>query len=204
MKKNRMMRLASILLVCVLLSTSVISGTFAKYVSEATATDKARVAKWSFEVGGQDIAASEAIVFDLFKTINDTGNAAKEYDVTAGTADLKIIAPGTAGSFTIEMENTSEVTAKYAVDFTVDNKIGAHILFKVGNGEWKTDLDDIAADDVNTKVGIGGKATVEVQWKWEYENNSDANYDADDTNLGIAATPATLSVTAKITATQVD
>ena len=31
MKKNKMMRLAAILLVCVLMTTSVISGTFAKY-----------------------------------------------------------------------------------------------------------------------------------------------------------------------------
>lgn len=46
MKKNRMMRLASILLVCVLLSTSVISGTFAKYTTVDSAKDSAKVAKW--------------------------------------------------------------------------------------------------------------------------------------------------------------
>ena len=35
-----MMRLAAFLLVCVLLTTSVISGTYAKYVSTATATER--------------------------------------------------------------------------------------------------------------------------------------------------------------------
>ena len=48
MKKNRMMRLASVLLVCVLLTTSVISGTFAKYVTSVESTDEARVANWGF------------------------------------------------------------------------------------------------------------------------------------------------------------
>ena len=48
MKKNRMMRLAAFLLVCVLLTTSVISGTYAKYVSTTTDSDSARVAKWGF------------------------------------------------------------------------------------------------------------------------------------------------------------
>ena len=50
MKKNRMMRLASVLLVLTLLSTSVISGTFAKYVTSDQASDTARVAKFGVVV----------------------------------------------------------------------------------------------------------------------------------------------------------
>ena len=50
MKKNKMMRLASAMMVLTLMSTSVISGTFAKYVTKGEATDKARVAKWGVEV----------------------------------------------------------------------------------------------------------------------------------------------------------
>ena len=46
MKKNKMMRLASGLLVAVLITTSTISGTFAKYVTTADAKDEARVAKF--------------------------------------------------------------------------------------------------------------------------------------------------------------
>ncbi|MFR0985955.1 MAG: hypothetical protein ACLSFZ_04975 [Frisingicoccus sp.] len=45
MKKNRMMRLASSLLVLTLLTTCVISGTFAKYTTQAGGSDTARVAK---------------------------------------------------------------------------------------------------------------------------------------------------------------
>ena len=46
MKKNKMMRTASGLLVATLLTTSMISGTFAKYTTQDEASDSARVAKW--------------------------------------------------------------------------------------------------------------------------------------------------------------
>ena len=98
MKKNTMMRLASILLVAVLMSTCAISGTFAKYTSEQTATDSARVAKWSFKVGETDIATT-AFVFDLFNTVKDTEGATENDVATAENAT--IIAPGTSGSFEI-------------------------------------------------------------------------------------------------------
>ena len=50
MRKNKMMRAASALLVAVLLTTSTISGTFAKYVTQDSAKDVARVAKWGVEL----------------------------------------------------------------------------------------------------------------------------------------------------------
>ena len=52
MKKNTMMRVASALLVAVLLSTCAISGTFAKYVTTASGSDTARVAKWDVQISG--------------------------------------------------------------------------------------------------------------------------------------------------------
>ena len=50
MKKNKLMRAASILLVATLISTCAISGTFAKYVTTGSATNTARVAKWGVEL----------------------------------------------------------------------------------------------------------------------------------------------------------
>ena len=46
MKKTKVMRLLSLLLVMTLISTCAISGTFAKYVTRAEGEDQARVAKW--------------------------------------------------------------------------------------------------------------------------------------------------------------
>ena len=53
MRKNRMMRAASALLVAVLMTTCTISGTFAKYVTEASGGDTARVAQWGVSVSAQ-------------------------------------------------------------------------------------------------------------------------------------------------------
>ncbi len=50
MKKNKMLRMASALLVLTLLTTCIIGGTFAKYTTSGTATDTARVAKWGVKV----------------------------------------------------------------------------------------------------------------------------------------------------------
>ena len=56
MRKNRMMRLASLMLVLVLLTSSVVSGTFAKYVTEVKGEDTARVARWGFEPVAMNIS----------------------------------------------------------------------------------------------------------------------------------------------------
>ena len=80
MKKNRMMRLASGLLVAVLMTTSMISGTFAKYVTTASASDNARVAKWGVTLAANGLLYSE--VYDDVANGND-GNA----DSTSATVE---------------------------------------------------------------------------------------------------------------------
>lgn len=50
MKKNNTMRVAAGLAIAALLSTCLVSGTYAKYVTDGTATDSARVAKFGVEV----------------------------------------------------------------------------------------------------------------------------------------------------------
>ena len=61
MKKNKFMRLASVMLMLCLITTCAISGTFAKYTTSGTATDTARVAKWGVgvEVDGEIMAITK-------------------------------------------------------------------------------------------------------------------------------------------------
>lgn len=97
MKKNKMMRLASGLLVAVLITTSTISGTYAKYVTEASGTDSARVAKWGVEVG---------VYGSLFE--NAYTDAPVEYDATETDNQVRVwateaddlVAPGTESAAT--------------------------------------------------------------------------------------------------------
>lgn len=78
MKKNVMLRTASGLLVATLLSTSVVSGTFAKYVTSDSASDKARVAKF-----GVVVSAEGTIFSDTYKetTSNTPGKKGDYVDI---------------------------------------------------------------------------------------------------------------------------
>ena len=205
MKTNKFLRIASVLLIAVLLTTCVISGTFAKYISTAEAQDSARVAKWSFKVGGQDIAQSEAITFDLFNTVADTdtvdGDDANDADVKDGATET-IIAPGTKGNFAIEITNASEVSATYAIDFELVNANNIPLEFSLTGADdsWEADIADINVAAKKLMYDSNNTATVNVYWRWVFGDS--ANNDT-DTALGAAGT-ATATVTANITAAQVD
>lgn len=110
MKKNKWMRLASVLLVLCLITTCTVSGTYAKYVSADSAIDTARVAKWGVNVvaGGTLFSdayfegyaggTNEAAKWDSASLdINDSG-----YKLTVMTATHSdppnqdnLVAPGT-------------------------------------------------------------------------------------------------------------
>ncbi len=95
-----------------MLSTCIISGTFAKYVTEASGGDSARVAKWGVQL-----------------TVN-ANNFAKEYvtDDTTGTdigvsvkADEKVVAPGTSSAetgcqATFAISGSPEVVTKVQIN----------------------------------------------------------------------------------------
>lgn len=120
MKKNRMMRLASVLLVLTLLSTSVISGTFAKYVTSESTTDSARVAKWGVvasvkgDLFGQTYAAASDNNIIDYNTYGGTVSADKVTDF--------VVAPGTQNidAMTISISGTPEVASKVIVDSPED------------------------------------------------------------------------------------
>ena len=101
MKTNTMMRVASVLLVAVLLSTCAIAGTYAKYTTSQTGSDSARVAKWGVNInaGGAMFATSEA-GSTVTKTVlsSDTDN---------------VVAPGMTGNMAaIEISGSPEVAVK--------------------------------------------------------------------------------------------
>ena len=125
MKKNTMMRIASILLVVTLLSTCFISSTFAKYVTKAEGKDAARVAKWGVLVSVEGDSA--------FKTeyeTDDTNGYEGEYSVVANADyDLidaaldpttsgaeRVVAPGTKGEgLKGSVVGTPEVATRYTL-----------------------------------------------------------------------------------------
>ena len=116
-----MMRVASIMLVLVLMSSSVISGTFAKYVTSGEATDKARVAKWG-------------VYIDMTSGAGFNNEYETHDNAYSGTVSVKssnndtVVAPGTSsadvnGNVTFSITGTPEVATKIDIEMEVINDI---------------------------------------------------------------------------------
>lgn len=200
--KRRLATILGVLMVLVLLTTCLVGGTFAKYVSRATASDSARVALWDWEIDDVDVVtdnSTKTFTCDLFSAVKDTGGADDEEDISI--ADGSIIAPGTSGSIEIKIKNLSEVDGTYEIDFTLTNADNIPIEFALdGTTTWKSDISDLdiaAAELVNTT----GTHTHIIYWRWVI--GADATADEADTHLGIAGI-ATVTVKADVTFTQVD
>lgn len=128
MKKNRMMRLASVLLVCVLLTTSVISGTFAKYVTADSGSDSATVAKWGVTVTG--------IANTLFANTYAKDSETAITNTVSATQDL--VAPGTKNEqgVTFSLTGTPEVAVNVKIEVTDAAGTGAPVDVKLVAGTY--------------------------------------------------------------------
>lgn len=106
MKKNVMMRVASVLLIAVMMTTCAISGTFAKYVTSGEATDSARVAKW-----GVTITGSTGLGNNMFSVEYPDNDGL--YNGLSVAATVNVIAPGTSGTFTnFDIDGVPEVATR--------------------------------------------------------------------------------------------
>lgn len=120
MKKNLMMRAASALLVMVLLTTCIISGTFAKYTTGATGSDSARVAKF-----GVEITANGSMFSEHYNAGDAATNANGVATAVTGSVDSsvtgeKVLAPGTKGTMaSMTLTGTPEVKVQVAYSGTV-------------------------------------------------------------------------------------
>lgn len=119
--KNKMMRIASILMVAVLLTVCAVSATFAKYVTSADASDFARVAKFGVEL----IVTGDSGFANEYAT-DDKATYSGTVSVKASD-DANVVAPGTAstadGALKFAIKGTPEVATKIDIDFTVEKDI---------------------------------------------------------------------------------
>ena len=112
--KNKMMRIASILMVAVLLTVCAVSGTFAKYVTKASIDDTARVAKFGVQL------AIDGTLFDKAYLAADANTPAG--DATTGLTvksddDALVVAPGTKSGdgMTFSIKGQPEVSVAVAI-----------------------------------------------------------------------------------------
>lgn len=188
MKKNVMMRVASALLVAVLMTTSVISGTFAKYITTDNAQDSARVAKWGVTV------SAEGSLFE--KSYVNAPEADEDTATVVANETVDVVAPGTNNAddaFKFSITGQPEVDVKVDVvvtENTNDVFLKANTYEKLTTGN-QDDEYVLAADyyPVKYKLTKQGATVVEnatlAQLTTALENISIANVPA-NTNLATA------------------
>jgi len=121
MKKNMMMRVASALLVAVLLSTCAISGTFAKYTTSDSDFESARVAKWGVTITLEvDNTAFNTTYANDGEQEKDSSANVIANTVASKNATDTVLAPGTAGKLlTYELTGAPEVAVNVKEDATL-------------------------------------------------------------------------------------
>lgn len=221
MTKNKMTRLASVLLILCLLTTCVISGTYAKYVTTADGSDSARVAKF-----GVSITANGSTFAKAYDTDNSevVGTIAQS---VVSSNDANLVAPGTKGDMVaMAISGTPEVAVNVQYEATLtltgwsDEEGNYYCPLEITVGETTYKGNDYESADAfatavkaaietssanyaaNTDLATVAKVP-SVSWAWAFNGNDDVK----DTYLGDQAADdaaATVQLEVKTTVTQID
>lgn len=173
MKTNHAARLGALALALTLVSTCLMGGTLAKYVTEVTGTATATVAKWSFTANEQ---TSSFTGIDLGDTTHR--KAYNGTDINEG-----VIAPGTEGSFDIVVDATgSEVGVAYQIKFSNLVNKPANLKFYEGyeDGNFTKEISELVDFEGFTgtiEANAETRTVIKtVYWQWPYETG-DSNAD---------------------------
>lgn len=146
MKKNKAMRAAGGLFVATMLTTSIISGTYAKYVTEGSATDNARVAKFGVTITGSG---------DLFGTsyVNAAGG-----NTPAGTGTLTVVSSNTDDVVAPGTENNA------GLSFNVSGKPEVNVALTVSASYVDNKDIFLAAGTYKDMTGAGTSFTIDEKY----------------------------------------
>lgn len=208
MKRNKLFLLGLIALFAAILSLSLVSNTFAKYTTNASNNDTARVAHW-----GVGIAFDGETFETEYKDPTNT--------IVTVQSTEEVMAPGTGDTmFSILLTGEPEVAVRVEYDATVtledwevESAYYCPIVVTVGStplsGLDYADADafeaaiEAAIESYTDEYEIGTEMpdvnVPNVSWSWAYEGDN-----AKDTALGDAGTKATFDLKVKTTVTQVD
>lgn len=134
MKKNKAMRAAGGLFIATMLSTSIVSGTYAKYVTKGSVQDEARVAAFGVYVNGtgslfgqtyygvNDVSNSNEPGKDSDGTIKNTDNEASLTVKSQDTYGIgNVVAPGSQNTKGITLSLTGKPEVDVAVTYDFGN-----------------------------------------------------------------------------------
>ena len=172
---NKKFKIAIILIVAILLATLAISIAYSKYFTEVSGTGSITVAKWNFTVNGSSDTIGTII---LGNTTDDNSNVADG-----------VIAPGTSGSFAIELDITgTEVALDYTIEFeNLEGDLPDNLKF-YEDESYLTEIENLE-DGFSGSFGVDDEKTktITVYWVWEYETGSDDDTITSNDELDTAA-----------------
>lgn len=187
-KRSNVARLGVLVLALTLITTCLVGGTLARYVTEVDGSAKAVVAKWAFDAKNSNkTIATESFVIDLGDTTNRSAYP---------TTDIKegVIAPGTTGSFDIVLDGTgSEVGIDYTVKLAAkagspampDDMVFSFAPITDSNkGVKLASLTDETGTIDYTAAANGMQKTITVYWSWAFDENDTATAN-DNTYQGL-------------------
>lgn len=187
-KKKKKSLVLIALLMLVGLTSGYVASTYAKYTATLdNASGETTVAKWDFKKG------TNYGVFDISLPAT----------VDATTLVGERIAPGTSGTFTIDLDNSgSEVGVEYEITFATASGVPSNLVFKSGDNTFT-----VTGSKVVGKIPAGQTKSVALNWEWPYETtpespNTQATEDGEDNTNGTAASRA-MTLTAVVTGKQV-
>lgn len=232
-KKNVTLRAAAVLFALALITSCFVGGTFAKYVTNGTGTDTARVAKF-----GVTVEANGTMFAEKYDTDKEAKTvASSRVGVAEGDKD-NVVAPGTSGNMvSMTLTGTPEVkvhvnyapTVKLSDNWTLEDgtfycplqiKIGTATIdglhFASKNLFVNAIVSEIVSNtsnnktyDAGTDLSTVGNDALAISWAWPFESTDKAgkSNDAKDTYLGDQAAlnnAATIEISVVTTVTQVD
>lgn len=204
-KKSIAARLGLTAFALTLVTTCMTGGTLAKYASEVSGTGTVLAAKWEFKAGKGADAVSDSAFGDF--TLAETKTTNVNVKNTA-------IAPGDSGTAKayyefINTEVAATVTTYIKITTAEKAKLPTNLEIKV-DGTW-TKVSTMTADTdikITTKDlsladmsdSSKAKGSMDIEWRWAFDETSNTNKDTEDTANGKAPTSGTITV--KVTAEQ--
>ena len=187
-------KLFAILLLLIVGTCCFVGSSFAKYTASISKSGSVSVAKWNFQ------SDNSSETFDI--SLDDNYDESTLLSVrTVDGKESKLIAPGTSGSFDINLINTSEVGVNFNVSLDTINNLPHNIKF-YKDASYQTELTPGSSTitgvlTANDSTGVN----VTIYWKWLYETGTTTDEiienDAFDTTDGINGSDLTIPVTVK-------
>ncbi|MFQ6860860.1 MAG: hypothetical protein ACLRUO_03770 [Beduini sp.] len=204
-KKSIAARLGVAAFALTLVTTCMTGGTLAKYASEVAGTGTTVAAKWVFKAGQTADSVSDSAygTFTLAETKTTNVNVKDT-----------VIAPGDSGTAKVFYDFTgTEVAATVTTYINITSaekaKLPTNLEIKL-DGTWTK----VSAITVDTDIKVAtkelslsdmsdaskAKSSMDIEWRWNYDETSNTNKDTEDTANG--KTPTTGTINVKVTAEQ--